>query len=76
MFKRIVSIIDPIGRDLTVNIAAAVLLIDFKNAFNQMWYKRLWMKLQLLNCPNYTIAWLRNYLTSWSAHIEIKNSRS
>ena len=76
MFTRIVSIIDQIGCGLTVNTAAAALFIDFKSAFNQMWYKGLWMKLQRLNCPKYIIAWLRNYLISRSAHIEIKNNRS
>ena len=76
MFTHIVSIIDQIGIGLTVNTATTALFIDFKSAFNQMWYKKLWMKLQQLNYPKYIIAWLRNYLTSRSAHIEIKNNRS
>ena len=76
MFTSIVCIIDQIRRGLTVNTASAALFIDFKSAFNQVWYKGLWMKVHRLNCPKYIIAWLRNYLTSRSAHIEIKNNRS
>ncbi|CAF1345446.1 unnamed protein product [Rotaria magnacalcarata] len=76
MFTRIVSIIDRIGQGLTTNTATAALFIDFKTAFNQMWFKGLWVKLKRLNCPNYIMAWLRNYLTKRSAFIEIKGERS
>ncbi|CAF3356947.1 unnamed protein product [Rotaria sp. Silwood2] len=76
MFTRIVSISDQIGQGLITNTAAAVLFVDFKSAFNQMWFKGLWVKLQQLNCPKYIIAWLRNYLTGRSAYIEIKGHRS
>ena len=76
MATRIVTIVDQIGRGLTLNTAAAALFIDFKSAFNQMWFKGLWMKLQQLHCPKYIIAWLRNYLTNRSAYIEVKENRS
>ncbi|CAF4902644.1 unnamed protein product, partial [Rotaria sp. Silwood2] len=35
---RSVSIIDQIGQTLSVNTAAAGLFIDFKSAFNQLWF--------------------------------------
>ena len=70
---RTVSIIDQIGRGLTLNTVAAALFIDFKSAFNQMWSKGLWMRLQQLK---YIIVWLRNYFTNRFAYIEIKENRS
>ncbi|CAF4243899.1 unnamed protein product, partial [Rotaria magnacalcarata] len=76
MFTRIVSIIDRIGQGLTTNTATAALFIDFKTAFNQMWFKGLWVTLKRLNCPNCIMAWLRNYVTKRSAFIEIKGERS
>ncbi|CAM4835513.1 unnamed protein product [Rotaria magnacalcarata] len=76
MSTRIVSIIDQIGQGLALNTATAALFVDFKSAFNQLWYKGLWLKLKRLNCPLYIIAWLRNYLTGRTAFIEIKGIKS
>ena len=70
----IVSIIDQVERGVTLNTAAAALFLDFKSAFNQIWFKGLWMKLQRLNCPKYIIAWLRNYLSNRFAYIEMKEN--
>jgi hypothetical protein len=76
MSTRIVSIIDQIGQGLALNTATAALFVDFKSAFNQLWYKGLWLKLKRLNCPLYIIAWLRSYLTGRTAYMEIKGSKS
>jgi hypothetical protein len=76
MSTRIVAIIDQIGQGLAVNTATAALFIDFKAAFNQLWFKGLWVKLKRLNCPLHLIAWLRNYLSHRSAQIEIKGETS
>jgi hypothetical protein len=76
MSTRIVSLVDQIGQGLAVNTATAALFIDFKTAFNQLWFKGLWVKLKRLNCPLYIISWLRNYLLGRSAFIEIKGHKS
>ncbi|CAM2700238.1 unnamed protein product [Rotaria socialis] len=75
MAVRLVSIIDQIGQCLALNTAAAAIFVDFKAAFNQLWYKGLWLKLYKLNCPTYLIAWLRNYLAGRAAYIEIKETK-
>ncbi|CAF0801213.1 unnamed protein product [Didymodactylos carnosus] len=62
MAVQIVSIIDQIGQSLNQNTAAAALFVDFKAAFNQLWYKGLWLKLRRLGCPLHLLAWLRSYL--------------
>jgi hypothetical protein len=76
MAVRLVSIIDQIGQSLSKNTAAAGLFVDFKTAFNQLWYQGLWLKLTRLNCPLFFIAWLRKYLSGRTAHIEIKGMHS
>ncbi|CAF3265582.1 unnamed protein product [Rotaria sp. Silwood2] len=76
MSTRIVAMVDQIGQGLAVNTATAALFIDFKTAFNQLWFKGLWLKLKRLNCPLYIITWLRNYLLGRSAFIEIKGHKS
>jgi hypothetical protein len=75
MAVRIVAIIDQIGQSLAKNTAAA-LFMDFKAAFNQLWYNGLWLKLNRLGCPTHLIAWLRQYLRGRSTYIEIKGDRS
>jgi len=76
MAVRVIAIIDQIGQSLAKNTAAAALFVDFKSAFNQLWFCGLWLKLKRLECPLYLIAWLRHYLTGRMAYINIKNSRS
>ena len=41
MGVRLVSMIDQIGQSLSKNTAAAALFVDFKSAFNQLWYNGL-----------------------------------
>ncbi|CAF1545598.1 unnamed protein product, partial [Didymodactylos carnosus] len=67
MAVRIVSINDQIGQSLNQNTAAAALFVDFKAAFNQLWYKGLWLKLRRLGCPLHLLAWLRSYLKNRAA---------
>ncbi|CAF0776728.1 unnamed protein product [Didymodactylos carnosus] len=74
MAVRIVSIIDQIGQSLNQNTAAAALFVDFKAAFNQLWYKGLWLKLRGLGCPLHLLARLRSYLKNRTAYIEIKEA--
>jgi hypothetical protein len=76
MAVRLVSIIDQIGQSLSKNTAAAALFVDFKSAFNQLWYNGLWLKLKRLHCPLHIVAWLRHYLSGRSAYIEIKDAQS
>ncbi|CAF5217629.1 unnamed protein product, partial [Rotaria magnacalcarata] len=76
MAVRLVSMIDQIGQSLSKNTAAAALFVDFKSAFNQLWYFGLWIKLRRLECPSHIIAWLRKYLSGRSAYVEIKGVRS
>ena len=76
MAVRIAAIIDQIGRSLSMNTAAAGLFIDYKSAFNQLWFQGLWLKLKRLECPLNLIAWLRHYLTGRSAYIDINGSCS
>ncbi|CAF3318884.1 unnamed protein product [Rotaria sp. Silwood2] len=76
MTVRLVSIIDQIGQCLALNTAAAALFVDFKAAFNQLWYQGLWLKLRKLDCPTYLLAWLRSYLSGRSAYIELKEATS
>ncbi|CAF1674458.1 unnamed protein product [Rotaria magnacalcarata] len=76
MAVRLVSMIDQIGQSLSKNTAAAALFVDFKSAFNQLWYFGLWIKLRRLECPSHIIAWLRKYLSGRSAYVEIKGEQS
>ena len=76
MAVRLVSIIDQIGQSLAKNTAAAALFVDFRTAFNQLWFDGLWVKLHHLHCPMQLIAWLRHYLKGRSAYIDIKNESS
>ena len=76
MAVRLDSLVDQIGQSLLKNTAAAALFIDFKTAFNQLWYHGLWLKLTRLGCPLEIISWLQHYLTERSAYIEIKGARS
>jgi len=63
MAVRLVAIVDQIGQSLSKNTATAALFVDFRTAFNQTWYKGLWLKLYKLHCPLHFLAWLRHYLT-------------
>ena len=57
--------------------SAAALFVDFKTAFNQLWYHGLCLKLTRLCCPlEKSIGWLRHYRSRRSAYMEIKGSRS
>ena len=76
MAVRLVSIVDQIGQSLSKNSATAALFVDFRTAFNQLWFKGLWLKLKQLQCPLYMLAWLRHYLRDRKAYIEIKNTMS
>ncbi|CAF4105035.1 unnamed protein product, partial [Rotaria magnacalcarata] len=76
MAVRIVAIIDQIGQSLAKNTAAAALFVDFRTAFNQLWFNGLWLKLSNLQCPLYLIAWLRHYLRGRKAYINIKSTSS
>jgi hypothetical protein len=76
MAVRLVSIIDQIGQSLSKNTAAAALFVDFRSAFNQLWFNGLWLKLVNLQCPFYLLAWLRHYLRGRQAYIDIKNTSS
>jgi hypothetical protein len=76
MAVRLVSIIDQIGQSLSVNTAAGGLFVDFKAAFNQLWFNGLLLKLHRLNCPVYLMAWLRYYLSGRSAYISMNGSTS
>lgn len=76
MSVRIAAMIDQIGQGLSKNTATAGLFVDFKSAFNQLWFQGLWLKLLHLDCPLNLVAWLRNYLLGRSALIEIKGTRS
>lgn len=76
MAVRLVSIVDQIGQSLSKNTAAAALFVDFRTAFNQLWFNGLWLKLNNLQCPIYFTAWLRHYLRGRRAYIDIKNTSS
>ncbi|CAF2851717.1 unnamed protein product [Rotaria sp. Silwood2] len=76
MAVRLVAIMDQIGQCLSKNIAAAALFVDFRTAFNQLWFNGLWVKLTNMQCPLYLIAWLRHYLRHRKAYIDIKNTSS
>ncbi|CAF2899348.1 unnamed protein product, partial [Rotaria sp. Silwood2] len=76
MAVRLVSIVDQIGQSLQKNTAAAALFVDFRTAFNQLWFHGLWLKLVKLQCPLYLISWLRHYLKGRKAFIDIKNTES
>ena len=76
MAVRLVSIIDQIGQSLSKHTAAGGLFVDFRTAFNQLWFNGLWIKLTRLNCPMNLIAWLRQYLRDRKAFIDIKSSKS
>ncbi|CAF4808590.1 unnamed protein product, partial [Rotaria magnacalcarata] len=76
MAVRIVAIIDQIGQSLTKNTAAAALFVDFRTAFNQLWFNGLCLKLSNLQCPLYLIAWFRHYLRGRKAYINIKSTSS
>jgi hypothetical protein len=76
MAVRLVAIVDQIGQCLQKNTAAAALFVDFRTAFNQLWFNGLWLKLVNLQCPLYLISWLRHYLTGRKAYIDIKNTSS
>ncbi|CAM4817219.1 unnamed protein product [Rotaria magnacalcarata] len=76
MAVRLVSIVDQIGQSLSVNTATAGIFVDFKSAFNQLWFSGLVLKLHRLNCPIYLIAWLRNYLCERSAYIDMNGTIS
>lgn len=76
MAVRLIAIVDQIGQSLSMNTAAAALFVDFRTAFNQLWFNGLWLKLTRLHCPIQQIAWLRHYLNGRKAYINIKNSTS
>ena len=76
MAVRLVSIVDQIGQSLSKNTAAAALFVDFRSAFNQLWFNGLWRKLAHLQCPSHMLVWLRHYLRKRKSYIEIKNSTS
>lgn len=56
MAVRLVAIIDQIKQSLSMNTAAAALFVDFRSAFNQLWFNGLWLKLINLHCPMQLIA--------------------
>ena len=76
MAVRLVAIVDQIGQSLSKHTAAGGLFVDFRTAFNQLWFSGLWIKLTKLNCPMYLIAWLRHYLCDRKAFIDIKSTQS
>ena len=76
MAIRLVAIIDQIGQSLSKHTAAAGLFVDFRTAFNQLWFNGLWLKLTKLNCPMQLITWLRHYLLNRHAFISIKSAQS
>jgi hypothetical protein len=76
MAVRLVAIVDQIGQSLSKHTAAGGLFIDFRTAFNQLWFNGLWLKLTKLNCPMYLISWLQHYLWNRKAFINIKSSQS
>ncbi len=76
MAVRLVAIVDQIGQSLSKHTAAGGLFVDFSNAFNQLWFNGLWLKLTKLNCPFNLISWLRHYLCNREAFINIKSSQS
>jgi hypothetical protein len=51
MSMTLLLITDQIGQSLSVNTAAAGLLVDFKSAFSELWFNGLMSKPQRLNCP-------------------------
>ncbi|CAF3601875.1 unnamed protein product [Rotaria socialis] len=61
---------------LSKHTAAGGLFVDFRTAFNQLWFNGLWIKLTKLNCPMTLISWLRHYLCNQKAFIDIKSSQS
>ncbi|CAF4566932.1 unnamed protein product, partial [Rotaria socialis] len=65
-----------IGQSLSKHTAAGGLFVDFRTAFNQLWFNGLWIKLTKLNCPMTLISWLRHYLCNQKAFIDIKSSQS
>lgn len=76
MAVRLVAMVDQIGQSLTKNTAAAALFVDFRTAFNQLWFNGLWLKLNNLHCPLHFVAWLRHYLRGRRAYIDMKNTSS
>ena len=76
MAVRLVAIVDQIGQSLSKHTAAGGLFVDFRTAFNQLWFNGLWIKLTKLNCPMKLISWLRHYLRNRKAFIDIKSSQS
>jgi hypothetical protein len=76
MAVRLVAMVDQIGQSLSKHTAAGALFVDFRTAFNQLWFNGLWIKLTKLNCPMNLIAWLRHYLRGRKAFIDIKSSQS
>ncbi|CAF1660001.1 unnamed protein product [Adineta ricciae] len=76
MAVRLVAIVDQIGQSLSKHTAAGGLFVDFRTAFNQLWFNGLWLKLTKLNCPMKLVTWLRHYLCNRKAFIDIKSSQS
>ncbi|CAF1241864.1 unnamed protein product [Adineta ricciae] len=76
MAVRLVAIVDQIGQSLAKHTAAGGLFVDFRTAFNQLWFQGLWIKLIKLNCPKYLIAWLRHYLRDRNAYIDMIPAKS
>jgi hypothetical protein len=75
-WRGLVSIVDQTGQSLAVNTAAAGLFIDFKAAFNQLWFNGLRLKLHKLDCPIHVMASLWKYLSSRSVYIDMNGTSS
>jgi hypothetical protein len=73
---RVLLLIEQISSYMANSAPVATVFVDFKSAFDQLWFEGCLGKLRRLGIPNAYIKWIRAWLEDRRAVIEIQGKRS
>jgi hypothetical protein len=74
--SRVLVLIDQIASLMSASAPVATVFVDFKQAFDQLWWTGCLGKLARLGIPRAYVSWIEGWLNHRSGFIEINDKRS
>jgi hypothetical protein len=74
--SRVLTLIDQISSYMSSSLPVATLFVDFKQAFDQLWWAGCLGKLIRLGIPKAYVNWIESWLIGRKAYVEMNNKCS
>ena len=73
---RVLPLIEQLSSNMANSSPVATVFVDFKSAFDQLWFKGCIGKLSRLGIPHAYVKWIQIWLCERKASFEVQDKRS